>query len=234
MDQRPYEILYKPPPTVDSTEDICYLDEEDIPLQRLPELHNILTGADAQAAFRAAWVLSSWGDETGFKAMVRWVLEAPTAEWGWYPHRLHGYDEAMRFALDALDTYYARACDRSQAEGEQAREQIFEPVQRIISLSSDHPFSIITAILMVQVFRLTEYLPALKSHLEAIIQKPDMHRWKITDCANMLVEYDSTFVTNTLAKHGYTLADFPGKMKLSHERLFLGQIAQAHRAMPSI
>jgi hypothetical protein len=57
----------------------------------------------------------------------------------------------------------------------------------------------------------TEYIPVLKTHLEAILKNPQLHHWKIADCAHLLMKFDSAFVTQALAKHGKTLADYPNK-----------------------
>jgi hypothetical protein len=58
---------------------------------------------------------------------------------------------------------------------------------------------------------MTEYLPLLKEHLQAIIQRPEFHYWKVADCAHFLMQFDPEFVTKTLATHGKTLADLPNK-----------------------
>lgn len=211
MDQSLRDLLYALPPGIDYTEDLCALDEQDIPVERIPKLLELLEGDASQAAFRAAWVLCSWGNEEGFEYMSAFVLRDPPVNEGWYPHHLRSYDDTFRFALEALDGYRARANDKSMQAGRLARERIFEPVIEIIHLSNSLPFTINPLFYLLETKGFTEYLPALKAHLQAIIKEPERHHWKVADCAHLLMKFDPEFVTQTLAAHGYTLEDFPNK-----------------------
>ncbi|UDF33552.1 UNVERIFIED_ORG: hypothetical protein LHJ69_13055 [Shinella sp. XGS7] len=205
------DILYTLPPGVDYTEDLCALDEQDFPVDRIPKLLSLIQGDDPQVAFRAALILCSWGNEEGFEYMRRFVLRDPPQDEGWYPHHLRSYDDTYRFALDALDGYRARKADISVEAGQHAREEIFKPVTHIINLSSSMPFAINSLFYLLEIKGFTEYIPALKAHLQAIIKVPEKHHWKIADCVHLLAKFDPDFVTQTLAAHGYTLADFPSK-----------------------
>jgi hypothetical protein len=211
MDKQLNELLYGLPPGIDYTEDLTSLDEQDIPKDRIPKLLALLEGNDEQKAFRAAWVLGEWGNRAGFEWMRTFVMRAPSMQDGWYEHRLRGYDDTYRFALDAFVGYWAMLSDRNKADGKIAREEIFEPVQRIIELSNDLPFEIGSFFWLIEDKDFNEYLPALKTHLQAIIKDPKKHHWKVADCAHLLTKFDPEFVTQTLATHGYTLADFPNK-----------------------
>lgn len=211
MDKQLNDLLYGLPPGVDYTEDLCRLDNQDIPTDRIPKLLALLEGDDEQAAFRAAWVLCEWGNRAGFEYMRSFVMCDPPMQGGWYEHRLRGYDDTYRFALDAFVGYWAKVSDRNKVDGETARKDVFEPIRRIVELSNDLPFEIGYFFWLLEDEGFTEYLPALKAHLQAIIKEPDKHHWKVADCAHLLMKFDPEFVNQTLASHGYTLADFPNK-----------------------
>lgn len=209
MDKQLNDLLYGMPPGIDYSEDLCDLDDQDIPTDRIPKLLALLEGDDEKVAFRAAWVLSRWGEEQGFEYMRAFVMREPPMDGGWYEHRLRGYDDTYRFALDAFLGYWARLSDRDKINGEIVRKEIFEPTTHVIELSNAMEFTIEPVFSMVQSFGMTEYLPALKAHLQVIIREPKKHHWKVADCAHLLMKFDPDFVTQTLAAHGYTLADFP-------------------------
>lgn len=211
MDKQLNDLLYELPPGIDYTEDLTSLDEQDIPTDRIPKLLALLQSDDEQAAFRAAWVLCAWGNRTGFEYMRSFVMLDPSMQGGWYEHRLRGYDDTYRFALDAFVGYWARLSDGNKADGEIARKDIFESAKRVIEISNELPFEIGYFFWLLEDKGFTEYLPALKAHLQAIIKDPQKHHWKVADCAHMLMKFDPEFVTQTLAMHGYTLADFPNK-----------------------
>ncbi len=142
------------------------------------------------------------------------LLNDSASDYGYmlrYEHRFRGYDDTYRFALEDLLGYWVRWSDRSKAEGETVRKEIFGATTRVIELSNSMPFTIEPALRMVQSFGMTEYLPSLKAHLQAIIRDPEKHHWKVADCAHLLMKFDPDFVTQTLATHGYTLSDFPNK-----------------------
>ena len=211
MDKQLNDLLYGLPPGIDYTEDLFRLDTEDIPTDRIPKLLALLGGDNEQAAFRAAYVLCGWGQEDGFEYMRDFVMHQPPLEGGWYEHRLRGYDDTYQFALKAFVRYWAMLSDMNEANGETALKEIFEPIQRIVELSNDLPFEIGSFFLLVEDKGFTEYLPALKNHLQAIIKDPQKHHWKVADCAHLLMKFDPDFVTQTLAAHGYNLADFPNQ-----------------------
>jgi hypothetical protein len=95
--------------------------------------------------------------------------------------------------------------------GEVARKNLFRPVTRIIELSSSMPFPIDGLFWLIDEEGFTEYIPALKSHLEAILKKPQLHHWKIADCAHLLMKFEPLFVTQALARHGKILGEHPNK-----------------------
>jgi hypothetical protein len=211
MDKNLRDLLYTLPLGANYADDLTELDASDIPLERIPKLLFLLKGDDSESAFRSAWILCCWGNEEGFEYMRSFVLRDPPVIEGWYPHRLHGYDDTYRFALDAFHGYWADRATKNPVLGGRLREKIFEPVLRIIELSNTMPFAIDSFFYLVEKEGFTEYLPALKAHLQAIIKEPDKHHWKVADCAHLLMKFDPEFVNQTLASHGYTLADFPNK-----------------------
>lgn len=211
MDKQLNNLLYGVPSGIDYSEDLCHLDDQDIPTDRIPKLLALLEGDDENAAFRAAWVLCCWGNEAGFEYMHTFVMRDPATSGGWYDHRLRGYDETYRFALDAFIGYWAKSSTRDKNLGELARKKIFDSVLKLIELSNSLPFEIGYFFWLVEDKGFTEYITPLKAHLQAIIKEPQKHHWKVADCAHLLMKFDSEFVTQTLAAHGYTLADFPNK-----------------------
>lgn len=211
MDKNLRDLLYTLPLGANYADDLTELDASDIPLERIPKLLFLLKGDDSESAFRSAWILCCWGNEEGFEYMRSFVLRDPPVIEGWYPHRLHGYDDTYRFALDAFHGYWADRATKNPVLGGRVREKIFEPVLRIIELSNTMPFAIDSFFYLVEKEGFTEYLPALKNHLRAIIKEPGKHHWKVADCAHLLMKFDPEFVKQTLASYGYTLADFPNK-----------------------
>ena len=211
MNKQLNDLLYSMPSGVDYSEDLHRLDDQDIPTDRIPKLLALLEADDEHPAFRASWVLCCWGNEVGFEYMRAFVTRDPATSGGWFDHRLRGYDDTYRFALDAFVGYWAKLATRDQALGQLARKRIFEPIQRLIELSNNLPFEIGYFFWLVEDEHFTEYLPSLKAHLQAIIKEPQKHHWKVADCAHLLMKFDPEFVTQTLAAHGYTLADFPNQ-----------------------
>ena len=205
------DLLYGLPPGIDYTEDLISLDEQDIPVDRIPKLLALLESDDENVAFRAAFVLCCWGHEKGFRYMQSFAMRDPSLQGGWYEHRLRNYDNTLEYVLRALIKYWACISDKNPELGLQAREKIFVPVTRIIELSNNQPFEIDHVFWLLEEDGFTEYLPALKAHLQAIIKEPQKHHWKVADCAHLLMKFDPDFVTQTLAAHGYTLSDFPNK-----------------------
>lgn len=122
------------------------------------------------------------------------------------PHRLWSHDKTCHFALEALLAYWA--CKNSGDERERARAVIFQPITRIVALSSQHPFTISHLFWPVKKYQFVEYLPCLKQHFAAILANPRDHNWKIVDCSGGLSTIDPAFVNEALAAHGKTLADY--------------------------
>ena len=109
--------------------------------------------------------------------MRTFVMRDPSMQGGWYEHRLRGYDDTYRFAPKAFVGYWAMLADRSKSDGETARREIFGPTQRVIELSNDLPIEIDNLFWPIEDNDFIEYLPALKSHLQAILKEPQKHHW---------------------------------------------------------
>jgi hypothetical protein len=185
------------------------LDAAHIPLDRIPLIMNAMhTSTSAYDSLLAARVLAAWGIDDGFLYLKRYVENFVPSKCIVMAHRLRGYDDTLTQILAAFVKYWAAKSDDGHEV--EAREKLFAPVTEIIHLSETMPFEIfkVETLLNEGYF---EYLPALKTFLEAIIKDPKFHHWKVADCAHLLMKFEPDFVTRTLAAHGYTLADFPNK-----------------------
>jgi hypothetical protein len=205
------ETLYAVPPQAQSYADSVFeLDTEDIPVERIPLIKEVmLTAVRNYDVIMAARVLTSWGIKDGFDFLEKFVCDQePTAE-NLMPHRLRGYDDTCTQILNSMVDYWAGKADAGSEAI--ARTRLLRPMLRIIDLSSTMAFGIDGFFWLIDKKGYTEYIPALKKHLEAIIKDPKFHHWKVADCAHLLMKFEPDFVTRTLAAHGYTLANFPNK-----------------------
>ncbi len=192
--------------------DLSELEPDDIPSERVTEFKKIMySQLNEYDSVWAARVLAEWGDDDGYDFLESYVCERKLTDEILMPHRLHGYDDTNSQILMAARGYWSTKATIDQKSGEQAREKIFKLISKLISLSNSMQFEIVGLFWLIQDYGMTEYIPALKSHLEAIIENPKFHYWKVADCAHFLMKFDPEFVTKTLAAHGYTLADFPNK-----------------------
>lgn len=189
--------------------DIADLDAQDIPWERAPEFRKIMHhSSDTYDRVWAARELANWGDDEGYDFLESYVCDMPPSGDVLMAHRLRGYDDTNTQILIAAGRYWARKADAGF--GDEARKRIFKLVSRIIVLSNSMQFEICKVLDLIE-RGMTEYIPLLKDHLAAIIKNPQFHHWKVADCAHFLMQFDPEFVTQTLAAHGKTLADFPNK-----------------------
>jgi hypothetical protein len=219
MDNATNDLLYSLPK---DGKDYSYasvaadLDDADIPKERIPKLKELMRGTDDFLAVEAAKTLTCWGEDEAFDFLESFVCDREPIPDNWMPHRLHNYDDSYKHILAAFKTYWATKSTRdyegrTTGEGAKARKKLLRPVLRIIGLSSFMQFDISGFFWLIKDDGFTEYIPALKAHLEAILKNPDLHRWKIRDCIYLLMKFDPEFVKRALAKHGKTLADYPNK-----------------------
>jgi hypothetical protein len=198
------DLLYVVPPGTEKyAADLCDLRLEDIPWNRVPELSALLSGSDEFVAVEAATVLCSWGVDEGFEYLRSFVAKQPPLAENWHPHRLRLYDQTYERILHALVGYWALKSDRG--ESDHARKKVFEPVTRIIELSNAMPFEVSAIFWVVREKNFEEYLPVLKAHLRSIVPNPDLHHWKLNDCAALLMKFDPDFVRQQFALHGLDL-----------------------------
>lgn len=203
-------LLHKLPDSVEDKEQLIEeLDSEEIPWARVPKLKELMLGKDDFLAVEAAKLLANWGVVEGFDFLESFVCEREPYKGNWMPHRLRNYDDSYKHILLALKRYWAHESDKGN--GETARKRLLRPVLRIIGLSNLMQFGLDYFFALVERENFTEYIPALKVHLEAILKKPEFHHWKVGDCAHLLMKFDPDFVTQALAKYGKTLADYPNK-----------------------
>lgn len=210
MNMEAYNLLHAMPANApDDACDLTDLDHEHIPWDRVPKIKELMHGEDAYIALRAAMLLSHWGMDEGFDYLKAFVCDRPPLTENWMPHRLRAYDDTYKHVLDAFVSYWAKNATKSDVQGTRARARMKKPVDRLIQLANVMPFGIEYFFWLVEKKGFTEYLPALKEHLIAVLKHPELHHWKIADCAHLLTKFDPAFVEQALAAHGKTLADFP-------------------------
>lgn len=88
------------------------------------------------------------------------------------------------------------------------REKLFPYIARIIEAANTQPFVIDSLFRLITEENFEEYIPLLKEHLVAIIEHPEIHRWKIHDVIKLLLQIDPSFVYELLERKGKTLKDF--------------------------
>lgn len=210
MNQELNDLLYKLPAGTESyASDLTDLGAQDVPQDRIPKLNARLQGQDEYLAVTAARILCSWGKEEGFDYLEQFVCDRPPQTENWMPHRLRNYGETYRFILDAIVSF--SATQSGAGSGDAARQRIFKPVSKIIEISNVLPFDISCFFWLIESKGFTEYIPVLKDHLAAILLRPNLHHWKIADCAHLLMRFDPGFVQKALAKHEKTLSDYPNQ-----------------------
>ncbi|WP_287912454.1 hypothetical protein [Acinetobacter sp.] len=204
MEQKIIDLLCEIPDNVDYTDVAEDLDLEDIPEIRIKQLRELLTNSDVYIQFQAAKLLTFWGDDYGFKALTSLFDNNKLSSF--VDHRLYGYDDTLQHVLRALIRYWADKYD--QGLGEAAREKLFPYIARIIEAANTKPFVIDSLFRLITEENFEEYIPFLKEHLVAIIEHPEIHRWKIHDVIELLLKIDPDFVNELLLKKGKTLQDF--------------------------
>ncbi|UFI46397.1 hypothetical protein [Pseudomonas savastanoi] len=207
MDRKTSMLLNDIPEGADYAADAGDLDLEDIPQGRMESVIGLLHTSDEKVVrFLAAKLLTSWGVFEGLKVLEGIVeKEIGTIE-KIYVHRLHGYDDTFRHVGMAIIMYYANMADRG--EREVARVQIYSVLSKIISLAASAPFEIVDICSFVRCEGFFEYLPLIESCVSLMIDYPEIHRWKIVDALEFLMEFDSGFVASLLRKKNKTLCDF--------------------------
>lgn len=78
----------------------------------------------------------------------------------------------------------------------------------IIALAGSKPFEIAEAFAFVKRERYLEYVRPIKQHLVSIIDHPEIHRWKIYDAIELLMDFDPEFVMSLLKEKNKTIDDF--------------------------
>ena len=198
-------LLYEVPEYIDYTDLPEDLDAADIPENSVTALRMLLKeSADISIQYRTAFLLTNWGYEDGLAFLMK-LFDANHLV-GLIAHSLHAYDDTYKHVLDALVGYWAKQAD--SGAGDIARKKIYHPVEKIINASNKSPFEISGMFWLIQDEGFTEYLPLIKHHLSIIINKPEVHGWKIHDAIELLLNFDAGFVINLLSEKGKTLKDF--------------------------
>ena len=203
MDKEISNLLYDIPKNAD-TELVEELDLEDIPEDRIKKLKDLLNSSDEDIVFKAAKLLTHWGQTSGFDALVNLLDENKLDSY--IDHRLHGYDDTLQHVLSAFVSYWATQA--TLGFGEQARIKIFPPIKKIIEKSNTQPFDIAGVFWVVEKYKYTEYIPLIKNHLIQIIDHSKFQFWKIHDALKLMLKLDPEFVRNLLDEKGKTLEDF--------------------------
>ncbi|MFJ3377746.1 hypothetical protein ACIPLA_22945 [Pseudomonas sp. NPDC086112] len=206
MDRKTNDLLNSIPEHADYAADAGDLDPEDIPQERMDAVKGLLLHADNDVVrFLAAKLLTSWGVHEGLIALEK-SMERPGIIEGIYSHRLHGYDDTYRQILMAVTMYFANMADRGGREV--ARTQVYSPLSKIIALAGSKPFEIADVFAFVKRERYLEYIPPIEQHLVSIIDHPEIHRWKIYDAIELLMDFDPEFVMSLLKEKNKTIDDF--------------------------
>lgn len=196
-------LLYDIPVHAD-TDLVEELELEDIPEDRIKNLTGLLNSSDEYIVFKAAKLLTHWGQTAGFDVLVN-LLDNKKLD-GWINHRLHGYDDTLQHVLSAFVSYWATQATLGFSE--QARIKIFPPIKKIIEKSNTQPFGIVRCFGMIERQNYCEYIPLLKQHLTQIIDNPKLHFWKIHDALELILKLDPEFIHSLLDEKGKTLEDF--------------------------
>ncbi|WP_425918448.1 hypothetical protein [Acinetobacter sp. TSRC1-2] len=203
MDKEISNLLYDIPTHAD-TDLVEELDLEDISEDRIKKLKDLLNSSDEDIVFKAAKLLTHWGQASGFDALVN--LSDDNKLDGCIDHRLHGYDDTLQHVLSAFVSYWATQSDLGF--GEQARIKIFPPIKKIIEKSNTQPFDIAGVFWVIEKYKYSEYIPLIRNHLIQIIDHPKLQFWKIHDALELMLKLDPEFVHNLLDEKGKTLEDF--------------------------
>lgn len=199
-------LLYSIPDGIGYTTMLEELDIEDVPQERIDGLIELLFDKDESLQFDSARLLTYWGIDEGFNALVRMFDEGKTK--GFIEHRLHGYDDTEQHILSAFIGYWASKMDQSKQDGEEARHRIFPYIVKIIQKASTEYFSISELFWLVTKYHFVEYVPMIKEYLQYIIDYPNKQYWKIHDAIKLLLEIEPQFIHDLLEKEHKKLADF--------------------------
>ncbi|MCK9711976.1 hypothetical protein LT706_10610 [Pseudomonas syringae pv. syringae] len=207
MDHKTNFLLSNIPEGADYAADAGDLDLEDIPQERMEAVIDLLRNADDEVVkFLAAKLLASWGGFEGFSVLKEFVEKKSAIIANVYPHRLHGYDDTFRQVLMAVVMFYANMAGAGKKDV--ARAEVYPLLSKIIELAASNPFEIIDVLSFIKREQYFEYLPLIKGYLMSIIDNPEVHRWKIYDAIEFLVEFDSQFVVSLLEEKRKSIEDF--------------------------
>ncbi|AVX22584.1 MULTISPECIES: hypothetical protein [Pseudomonas] len=207
MDHKTNFLLSNIPEGADYAADAGDLDLEDIPQERMEAVIDLLRNTDDEVVkFLAAKLLASWGVFEGFSVLKEFVEKKSAIITNIYPHRLHGYDDTFRQVLMAVVMFYANMAGAGKKDV--ARAEVYPLLSKIIELAASNPFEITDVLSFIKREQYFEYLPLIKGYLMSIIDKPEVHRWKIYDAIEFLVGFDSQFVVSLLEERRKSIEDF--------------------------
>lgn len=201
------KLLHDIPSYVDYADVAADIDLEDVPIERINKLKELLNVDDIGLVFDVARLLTSWGVKEGFDTLKKLLMNNDLQ--GMIQHRLRNYDDTYKHVLDSFISYWAVQADLGY--GEKARQDIFEPISKIIKASSVQPFEISGLFYVISDERFSEYIPLLKEHLKTIIKHPEHNYWKIKDAIDLFLKIEPNFVQEVLTENNMKLSDYEGE-----------------------
>lgn len=202
-------LLYNIPNNVDYTHIPSEIDLEDVPIERIDKLKELLNVENKDLVFDVSRLLTSWGVKEGFDTLKKLLMDDELQ--GMIQHRLRNYDDTYKHVLDSFLSYWSVQADLGYSE--KARQDIFEPISKIIKASNVQPFKISGLFYVIADERFSEYIPLLKEHLKTIIKHPEQNYWKIKDAIDLFLKTGPNFLQEVLTENNMKLEDYEGKVK---------------------
>lgn len=197
-------LFYKVPNGVDYADLLEEVDLEDVPEETINKLISLLSSDDDFLRYKASRLLTNWGLKAGFSVLAQMFVEGKLEDY--IPHRLYSYDDTNRILLDALISYWANQSDRG--DGDQARQDIFPYVCKIIEQAGKSYYDISCFYYLVEENGFSEYIPYLKQFLSAIMDKPEDNYWRIHDTLKLFLKIEPDYVEKLLEEKDQSQADF--------------------------
>ena len=208
MNDTTEELLYGIPSHVDYTDFAYELDLEDVQKERIFAVEKLLYSDSFTTNFEAAFLLSNWGIESGYKKLIAYLDNEKALEnQGFDAHRLHGYNIIYEQILNGILGYKAVCSDNKHPN---IYKEVFEPTSRLIKLANDKPFAIDLLYRNLDYTKELDYLPIIKNHVSELINKKDdkTNYWKIHDGLKYILKNDPEWTTNFMRTKKLRLKEF--------------------------
>jgi hypothetical protein len=203
MGKEVYDLLYthydQKGSLIRDMDDVLYCDDDAIPQDRISKLESLLTpitGAKSSLVpIEAAKLLASWGSKKAIDYFEYCIDQRIDRLGNLDPHRLHGYDSTYEKMIDSILHYYARHADKSLQNEKEARENIFSPLRKIISLSKELTIDMGGLINEIKNENWKEYLPVLKECYSFFVQLPEdslNRKWNLPQLIKLYQDWSVT------------------------------------------